>query len=275
MPASDVYPWRWRRQCRDLCCNHRRSRAVPQLALRRRLYRAYLPAVSVRGNGLWRTHLPPRRPTAANRPSRGREQPALSREIRHWASIERLGHGTETANQPQKGGGSPRPEAVGDPARNLARRHHNPTPPTHPPPPPPQPTPPPLSPLPPLPPPPAPPPPPTPSLTLPPPPPPLLRPPLTAPPPPHSPRTPRPPPLFLPAGSPPQWEEKSTSIPSPSRLKSSSTFSSRNARPSPSLSAMKSIDQVMLGASGTPRVSGLSRFDRFRGLIRRFNSSVQ
>ncbi len=34
--------------------------------------------------------------------SRGREQPALSREIRHWASIERLGHGTETANQPQK-----------------------------------------------------------------------------------------------------------------------------------------------------------------------------
>ena len=69
--------------------------------------------------------------------------------------------------------------------------------------------------------------------------------------------------------------EKSTSMPSPSRLKSSSPFSNRNARPSPSRSAMKSIDQVMLGASGTAKASGLSRFSRLRGLIRRFSSSSQ
>jgi len=36
--------------------------------------------------------------------------------------------------------------------------------------------------------------------------------------------------------------EKSISMPKPSRLKSSSTFSSRNWRPSPSRSAMKSMD---------------------------------
>ena len=69
--------------------------------------------------------------------------------------------------------------------------------------------------------------------------------------------------------------EKSTSMPSLSRLKSSSTFSSRNARPSPRRSAMKSMDQVMLGDSGTARASGLSRFSRLRGLIRRFSSSSQ
>ena len=60
--------------------------------------------------------------------------------------------------------------------------------------------------------------------------------------------------------------EKSTSMPSPSRLKSSSTFSSRNARPSPRRSAMKSIDQVRLGASGTANASGLSRLNRLRGV---------
>ena len=69
--------------------------------------------------------------------------------------------------------------------------------------------------------------------------------------------------------------EKSTALPGPSRLKSSSTFNSRNARPSPSRSAMKSIDQVMFGASGTARASGLSRFSRLRGLIRRFSSNSQ
>ncbi len=69
--------------------------------------------------------------------------------------------------------------------------------------------------------------------------------------------------------------ENSTSIPSPSRLKSSSTFSSLNARPSPSRSAMKSVDQVMFGASGTAKASGFSRFSRLRGLMRRFSSSSQ
>jgi len=83
-------------------------------------------------------------------------------------------------------------------------------------------------------------------------------------------------------------KEKSTSMPKPSRLKSSSTFKSRNARPSPRRSAMKSplidckaincraaIDQVTFGASGTANASGLSRFRRLRGLMRRFNSSSQ
>lgn len=38
---------------------------------------------------------------------------------------------------------------------------------------------------------------------------------------------------------------------------------------------MKSMDQVMLGASGTASTSGLSRFSRFRGLIRTFSSKAQ
>ena len=54
--------------------------------------------------------------------------------------------------------------------------------------------------------------------------------------------------------------ETSTSIPGPSRLKASSTFNSRNARPSPDLSAMQSIDHIKSGASGTARASGLCRF---------------
>jgi len=45
--------------------------------------------------------------------------------------------------------------------------------------------------------------------------------------------------------------EKSTSIPRPSQLKSSGTFSNRNALPSPKRSAMKSMDQVTFGAPGT------------------------
>jgi hypothetical protein len=60
--------------------------------------------------------------------------------------------------------------------------------------------------------------------------------------------------------------EKSTSMPSPSRLKSSSTFSSRNCRPSPSRSAMKSIDQVMLGASGTASSIGFVPLQPLAGL---------
>jgi hypothetical protein len=35
------------------------------------------------------------------------------------------------------------------------------------------------------------------------------------------------------------------------------------------------IDHVMFGASGTANASGLSRFRRLRGLMRRFNSSSQ
>ena len=38
---------------------------------------------------------------------------------------------------------------------------------------------------------------------------------------------------------------------------------------------MKSMDQVRLGASGTANASGLSRFNRLRGLMRRFSSSSQ
>lgn len=38
---------------------------------------------------------------------------------------------------------------------------------------------------------------------------------------------------------------------------------------------MKSIDQVMLGGPGTASTSGLSRFKRLRGLIRRFSCSAQ
>ena len=83
-------------------------------------------------------------------------------------------------------------------------------------------------------------------------------------------------------------KEKSTSMPSPSRLKSSGTFSNRNALPSPRRSAMKSIDQVMFGASGTANASGFSRFNQWRGVrhchsgpmafhgsLRRFGSSSQ
>jgi hypothetical protein len=67
--------------------------------------------------------------------------------------------------------------------------------------------------------------------------------------------------------------EKSTSMPNPSRLKSSKTFNSRNCLPSSKRSAMKSIDQTRFGASGTVKASGLSRFKRLRGLILRFNFS--
>ncbi|ALI56550.1 hypothetical protein IMCC12053_2603 [Celeribacter marinus] len=38
---------------------------------------------------------------------------------------------------------------------------------------------------------------------------------------------------------------------------------------------MKSIDQVSFGTSGTANGSGLSRFSRFLGLIRKFSSSSQ
>ncbi|NRP21085.1 hypothetical protein LPJGGPFB_04344 [Ensifer adhaerens] len=49
------------------------------------------------------------------------------------------------------------------------------------------------------------------------------------------------------------------------RLKSSRTFNSRNYLPSSRRSAMKSMDQTMLGASGKASASGLSRFKRLRG----------
>ncbi|MNT58135.1 hypothetical protein D3C72_1955530 [compost metagenome] len=67
--------------------------------------------------------------------------------------------------------------------------------------------------------------------------------------------------------------EKSTSMPSPSRLKSSRTFNRRNCLPSSRRSAMKSIDQTRFGFSGTARASGFSRFNRLRGLILRLSSS--
>ncbi len=43
--------------------------------------------------------------------------------------------------------------------------------------------------------------------------------------------------------------------------------------PSSSRSAMETMEQTMFGASGTVRASGLSRFNRLRGLILKFNSS--
>jgi hypothetical protein len=67
--------------------------------------------------------------------------------------------------------------------------------------------------------------------------------------------------------------EKSTSIPKPSRLKSSMTLNRRMLRPSASWSCMKSIDQLWLIAVGTANGSGFSRTKRWRGLIRRFSSS--
>ncbi len=66
---------------------------------------------------------------------------------------------------------------------------------------------------------------------------------------------------------------KSTAMPSPSRLKSSKTFNSRNYLPSSKRSAMKSMDQTKFGASSTDSASGLSRFNHLLGLILRFNSS--
>src|SRR5471032_3583681 len=53
--------------------------------------------------------------------------------------------------------------------------------------------------------------------------------------------------------------EKSTSIPKPSRLKSSITLNSRMLRPSINCSCMKSIDQTWLIAVGTDKGSGRSR----------------
>src|SRR3546814_3457096 len=63
--------------------------------------------------------------------------------------------------------------------------------------------------------------------------------------------------------------DRSTSIVSPSRLKSSSTLNSRKLRPSLSWPCMKSIDQTWLMDSGTASGSGRSRTRRFFGLIRR------
>jgi hypothetical protein len=53
----------------------------------------------------------------------------------------------------------------------------------------------------------------------------------------------------------PAGKEKSTSMPNPLRLRSSSTFKSLKARPSPRRSAMKSMDQVIFGASGCKTAS--------------------
>ncbi|MNV76657.1 hypothetical protein D3C71_1700240 [compost metagenome] len=68
-------------------------------------------------------------------------------------------------------------------------------------------------------------------------------------------------------------KEKSTSMHSASRLKSSITLNNRTERPSLSWSCMKSIDQHRLGWSGTANGSGLARTSRFLGFIRRLSSS--
>jgi len=72
-----------------------------------------------------------------------------------------------------------------------------------------------------------------------------------------------------------EGSERSTSMPSASRLKSSITLSSRMLRPSCSWSCMKSIDQTSLMACGTLSGSGLSRTSRLRGLMRRLSSSCR
>jgi len=69
-------------------------------------------------------------------------------------------------------------------------------------------------------------------------------------------------------------KEKLTLMLMPSRLKSSSTFNSWKAWPLLRRSAMKFIDQVILCASGAASASGLSRFNRLRGLMRKFSSSL-
>ena len=58
-------------------------------------------------------------------------------------------------------------------------------------------------------------------------------------------------------------------------MKPSSTFSRRNARPSPSRSVMTSVDHAKPGAPGTASASGFFRFNRLRGLIRRFSPKSQ
>ena len=57
--------------------------------------------------------------------------------------------------------------------------------------------------------------------------------------------------------------EKSTSIAKPSRLKSSRIFNVLNERPSANWSAMKSIDQTRLGASGYSQRLWLFSFQPF------------
>jgi len=59
-----------------------------------------------------------------------------------------------------------------------------------------------------------------------------------------------------------EGNDRSTSIPRPWRLKSSSTLNKRKLRPSANWSCMKSIDQTWLMASGTANGSGRSRTNR-------------
>ncbi|MNT61345.1 hypothetical protein D3C72_1989840 [compost metagenome] len=67
--------------------------------------------------------------------------------------------------------------------------------------------------------------------------------------------------------------EKSTSIHNASRLKSSITLNNRTERPSLSWSCIKSIDQQVLGFSGTANAAGFARTSRFLGFIRKLSSS--
>jgi hypothetical protein len=69
--------------------------------------------------------------------------------------------------------------------------------------------------------------------------------------------------------------EKTTSMPRPSRLKSSSTLNRRKAQVSSRRSDIKSIDQLTLGDSGTASASGTSRFKRFLGLMHRLSSNSE
>ena len=69
--------------------------------------------------------------------------------------------------------------------------------------------------------------------------------------------------------------EKPTSMANPSRLKSSKMFNVRNDFPFHNWSDIKSIDHTWLGRSGTDNGSGCSRFNRLRGLMRWFSSSLK
>ncbi len=68
-------------------------------------------------------------------------------------------------------------------------------------------------------------------------------------------------------------KEKSASIPSASRFKSSITFSNQNGRQSLSLSCIKSSDQTPLIVPGKLKVSGFSLKSHSFGLIRKFSSN--
>jgi len=70
-----------------------------------------------------------------------------------------------------------------------------------------------------------------------------------------------------------EGNEKSTSMPMASRLKSSITLNNLNVQPSACWSCMTSIDQTWLIPCGTVKTPALSLTSRLRGLNRKLSSS--